>query len=209
MNLGELRALLWWTCDNGMNMEDLRFLQDDNDVRIINTALHDLAGCLRIIQHNSMLTPSVTGSVTLPPDLLMIERVLWNKTNLKPINNVQNIPVDTAAHSVTHYMQTARDTIQLYATPVAPFSVLDLWYLAYPSDLINDADVPEHVPLEYHPTLVEVYGRAKFLEKISTPESLRQAQHLYAVWSSVIKKEVCGIVNARQKPVIHTGRWCW
>lgn len=206
MNLRSLREALWWAVDDGSNPHDLEMLAVNIDVQLINEALLDTASCLRIIRHSNTLTPDTNGLVVLPADVLEIERVCWGGADLKPLNSVQQISVGDASGEVTDYMFVGRDKLQLYATPLVPFRVLDVWYKAYPAPLVNDGDVPTEIPLEFRLPLATIYARARFLEKVGGDK--RVMQHLLGAWF-MYKKQLQGEVEARQRPVIFKDSWSW
>ena len=41
-----------------------------------------------------------------------------------------------------------------------------MWYKAYPDDLVEDTDVPDELPVEYHELLVTVYVRSRHAIKL-------------------------------------------
>ncbi|MDD4721979.1 MAG: hypothetical protein PHR07_04480 [Acidaminococcaceae bacterium] len=118
MNLGELRARLWWELDNGSNIDELAFLHGGNDTRLINEAIRDLVDCIQIIKHDTALYYASTGVVTLPTDVREILSVKFGTTELTPENNPTLLNI--GSDSTTQYMYNNSKEITLYDTPV-PF----------------------------------------------------------------------------------------
>jgi hypothetical protein len=204
VTFGELKKLLFWTLDNGQNIDDLAFLGEDNDGKLINQGLRDLANCLCIIRYENSLTPDAAGQVNLPDDLRDVQLIKWGEyTKLTPITNVMHAAI--GSKSVKQYMFTERSAIQLYDVPEPPYETIHLWYHAYPPELVNDDDVPTSVPAEFHEALATVYARAQFFKKLG---DINQYQNLTGLWN-MIKKQVKGIVEARTTPVRYDGRWEW
>lgn len=204
MTFKELKELLFWTLDNGQNIDDLAFLNGGNDGKLINQALRDLADCLHIVKYNTTLAPDSSGLVNLPGDLRDVLLVKWGDyTKLTPIDNVLQAALGSG--EVTQYMLTSRTNMQLYDVPTEPYETLYLWYQAYPAELVNDGDVPADVPEEYQEALATVYARAQFFKKLG---DFAQYQQLMGLWA-VVKKDIRGVVEARVKPVMYTGEWVW
>lgn len=202
MTFKELRELLYWSCDNGQNIDELAFLSAGTDGKLINEALRDLADGLNIVKYTDALVP-VGGVVTLPADFLELLRVKYGDTNLKQITNVFDAAIGSS--SVTQYMFTSRCAIQLYDTPIVPLSTLYVWYKAYPAELVNDTDEPADVPREYHEALASVYSKAQFHKKFG---DVNIYQQLMGLWS-LTKKNVLGAVDARAHQAAGSTRWEW
>jgi len=203
MTFKELKELLFWACDNGQNIDDLAFLGAGKDGQLINEALRDLADCLNIVKYTTTLTPDGSGKVTLPSDFVEALRVKYGDTDLTPITNVFDAAIGSG--SVTQYMFTGRQAIQLYDVPALPYSTLYMWYRAYPTGLVNDTDEPTDVPREYHETLATVYGKAQFVKKFG---DIAQYQQLMGLWS-FIKKEIRGKLEVRAQQGSFPVRWEW
>lgn len=204
MNFKELRELLFWTLDDGKNLDQTVFLHDGNDGRLINAALRDLADCLHIVKTTSTLVPDASGIVTLPDDFRDPLLVRWgDHTKLTPIDSVLTAAVGSGV--VTQYTMMSRTTMQLYDVPVPPLQTLHLWYQAYPVELVNDTDVPVDVPPEYREFLATVYAKAQLAHKFGDFQQYRQ---LMGWWAS-FKKEIEGITVARVHPKMFVREWKW
>lgn len=203
MTFEELKQLLYWECDDGTNADDLLYLKDGHDGELINAALMDMADCLNIIKLDATLVPNSAGVVYLPDDFLGVLRIRYGDTDLSQIDSVFDAPVGTGA--VTKYMFVGRSAIQLYDTPVEPYSTLYIWYKAYPPKLVNPTDVPSDVPEEYHRALASYYGKAQFCRKVG---DLQQYQLHMALWEQA-KKAVRGLVEARSVQYDLKRRWRW
>lgn len=212
MTFLELKELLFWACDNGVDIEDLDYLRSGYDGKLINRALRDLVDCLHIIKHRTDLVLDASGTVTLPTDFYSMQRVAYDGIVLSFVDNINDIyssvvgnDEDDTGSSVSRYVFLAKNKIQLYSAPKEPYGEIHLWYKAYPPELVNDNDEPSDVPEEYHETLAEIYAKAHFAKKLG---DYNQYVQLLTLWHAV-KKEIRGVVESRVAPATESRRWVW
>lgn len=203
MNLLELCNYYWWSIDD--NPANPLLMDKQTLVQLINQARQDLAKDLNIIKEVT-LVPDANGVVDLPEDLILPLRVIWeaggNITELTPIYDINLANVGSLA--VTQYLFLERLCIQIFDKPPEA-GVVRMWYKAYPDDLVEDTDVPDELPVEYHELLVTVYVRSRHAIKLG---QFAVYQNLAALWED-IKRELAGVVDVRIKPVVAEREYLW
>lgn len=203
MNLLELCNYYWWSIDD--NPANPLLMDKQTLVQLINQARQDLAKDLNIIKEVT-LVPDANGVVDLPEDLILPLRVIWeaggNTTELTPIYDINLANVGSLA--VTQYIFLERLRIQIFDKPPEA-GVVRMWYKAYPDDLVEDTDVPDELPVEYHELLVTVYVRSRHAIKLG---QFAVYQNLAALWED-IKRELAGVVDVRIKPVVAEREYLW
>ncbi len=176
---------------------------------IINDGIRSLADAVRCVETVGIAVSAGQDTVSLPENFICPLQVKWTPAGgetreLAPIEDPHQATSDGG--EVVQYLLTAQRTMRLYDTPLVS-GTLQVYYTRYPRLLANDTDVPADIPEEYHEALVSVYARAIYALKMGW---LSQYQALAALWENT-RKEIAGVVLARQVPVTYTDavRWEW
>lgn len=198
MTLIELCELYWWSINDSTTNPLL--ISKATITLFINAALKELSQIV-VYRKNTSVTPAVhITSITLPTDLLKLERITWAEKELLPMYDIQlaervsDSEDEDATSDVTNYYPLSKTTIGLYPAPITTdLGPYQLWYKAYLPELTVDTDEPSLVPEEYHKDLVLLFVRAQHALKLGR---YSEYQFLLKLWED-IKKEIGGIEIAR------------
>jgi hypothetical protein len=206
MTLRELREYFWWLLAGEVN--EPGFPPSIDDVlltSIINDGIRSLADAVRKIGYVSADVVAETEAITLPSDFVRPLRVKWGTdTDLTPIEDPYQAQIGSG--EVTQYMIAELSVLHLYDTP-SQAGTLYMWYVRYPTLLVNDDDVPTDIPPEYHSYLVTLYAMAQYFLKIGR---LQEYGGYMNLWERAVR-EIRGAIEARVLPVRYdeATNWQW